>query len=229
MPNFSSTIGDPDATSYISVLEAEEFLNALPVSQGITDWLALTNEQKEQSLNASTLALDVLNWSGATCSCEQRLQWPRRVKVECCISSCDDIPADVKLPTSYMAAFMGGAGGFLAISSTTGGSSGGGSVAGLEPFAEVTIGPIKVKMKEGTTYGDDLTSNIGQIPPFVADLIRRYLSAFGISQGSVSRRSIAMAGPGYIGSPAYSGTMYLKNGMVYPRIGGWATNGRGGC
>lgn len=121
-----------------------------------------------------------------------------------------------------MAAFMGEQGGFIGIASS--GTAGGSSVAGLEPFAEVTVGPIKVKMKEDATYGDELTTNLGQIPPYVADLIRQYLNAFGAREGFMGRRSIARAWGGYIGSPAYSGTMYLRGNKVYPRVGGWASD-----
>jgi hypothetical protein len=123
-----------------------------------------------------------------------------------------------------MAAFMGEQGGFAAIGSTVGTGEGGAGVAGLEPFSEVTVGPIKVKMKEGVTYGDEFTTNIGQIPPFVADLIRPFLNAFGVSQGYMGRRSIARSWGQYIGGPAYSGTMYLRDGKVYPRVGGWASD-----
>lgn len=221
---FDSSVGGAQSNSYVSVAEAESLLQALPVSPGITDWLALTTTEKQQTLVGGTLVLDSLNWIGHVCSEDQRLQWPRLFRYEHRYSKTDTIPTDIHLATAYMAAFMGPNGGFIGVSSA--GSIGGG-VAALEPFDEVELGPIKVKMKEGVTYGDEMTTSIGQIPPFVADLIRRYLDAFGATQGWMTRRSVATAWGGYIGSPSYSGTMYLRGGMVYPRLGGWASNGMG--
>lgn len=219
---FNCIVGSNLANSYVCLGEAERLLLAMPQSPGVKGWLQLTPEQKQQSLVASTLVLDALNWAGCKCDCQQSLQWPRKMMDCMCGSSCDEIPYQIQLATAYMAAFMGEQGGFLAISAS--GSSGGGSVAGLEPFAEVTVGPIKVKMKEGVTYGDTLATNIGQIPPFVADLIRNYLNAFGARQGYMGRKSIARAWGGYIGSSAYTGSMYLRGGKVYPRVGGWASD-----
>ena len=213
---------DP-ALIYVTPDEAKLFLSALPQSPGIVEWLALGGPEQTQSLRAATMVLDSLNWAGEKCVCDQKLQWPRRICGCPCGIRCDEIPYQIRLATAYMAAFMGEQGGFTAIASTAG-VAGGGGVAGLEPFAEVTVGPIKVKMKEGTTYGDELTSNIGQIPPFVADLIRPFLNAFGMTQGYMGRRSIARAWGTYVGSPAYSGSMYLRGGRVYPRVGGWASD-----
>ena len=209
---------------YVSRDEADMLLSALPPSPGITEWLALSDTQKDQTLRSATLVLDSLNWAGCKCACEQDLQWPRRIQGCPCGITCESIPHQIALATAYMAAFMGEQGGFTAIASTAGGGGGGGSVAGLEPFDTVTVGPITVKMKEGVTYGDELTTNIGQIPPFVADLIRPFLNAFGMREGFMGRRSIARSWGTYIGGSAYSGTMYLRGGKVYPRVGGWASD-----
>lgn len=224
---FDCTIGGKQSNSYICTDEAILLLKALPTSPGITDWLSLSGVEQQQSLIASTAVLDALNWAGCICNCEQRLQWPRRQMMCLCGDDCSTIPHEIKLATAYMAAFMGAQGGFIGLESTAGGSTGGGGVGGLEPFSEVTVGPIKVKMKEGITYGDTLATNIGQIPPFVADLIRRYLNAFGMSQGFMGRRSIARSWGTYIGGPAYTGSMYLRGGKVYPRVGGWASDMEG--
>lgn len=221
---FDSTVGGAAANSYVSVAAAESLLQALPVSPGVTEWLAFTDTQKEQTLVAATFTLDALSWVGHICNCEQKLQWPRYYRYDCRFSASSVIPDEILLATAYLAASMGVDGGFTAIQS---GGSSTASTADLEPFDEVEIGPIRVKMKEDVTYGDEMTTAIGLIPPFVADLIRRFLNAFGVSEGYMGRRSIARAWGSYMGSPAYSGTMYLRNGMVYPRMGGWASLGMG--
>lgn len=224
---FECKVGDPQANSYVCLDEAILLLKTLPASPGVTDWLNLSVPDQQRSLIASTAVLDALNWAGCICDCHQRLQWPRRM-FNCCDNDCSTIPYEIRLATAYMAAFMGAQGGFIGIQSTAGGSGGGGGgVGGLEPFSEVTVGPIKVKMKEGITYGDTLATNIGQIPPFVADLIRRYLNAFGMREGFMGRRSIARSWGTYIGGPAYTGSMYLRGGKVYPRVGGWASDMEG--
>lgn len=209
--------------SYVDVEEAITLLSALPQSPGIASWLDMSETEQEQSLYAATKVLDCLNWAGHKCTCEQELQWPRLIRTGCCYTKCEEIPQDIKLATAFLAAYMGAEGGFTSIPSGGGGTT---TAAALEPFDQVTVGPIQVKMRQGMTYGDDFSSNIGSIPAFVADLLRNYLNAFGAGQGTLVRDSIAKACGHYIGSPAYSGTMILRNGKVYPRIGGWASNPR---
>jgi hypothetical protein len=211
----------PVTDAYVTVEEAVILLSALPPSPGITTWLNLSSEQQGQTLFAAVRVLDCLSWLGHKCSCDQPLEWPRRIAVGCCCTTCEEIPQDIKLANAYLAAYMGEEGGFTGIKQNTGGSS---ALSDLEPFSEVNVGPIKVKLKEDITYGDEPPTNVGQIPPFVADLLRNYLTAFGAREGVMGRRSIARAYGGYIGSPAYSGTMFLRNGKVYPRWGGWASN-----
>lgn len=212
-----------DDTLYVNKDEAELMLAGIPPSPGITEWLALTDAQKNQTLRIATLVLDSLNWAGRKCSCEQELQWPRLIKGCPCDINCDQIPQAIRLATAYLAAFMGEQGGFAGITSTANTAIGNTSVNALEPFDTITVGPITLKTKQNVTYGDELTTGIGQIPPFVADLIRPFLNAFGVSQGLVTRRSNARGWGRYIGAPTYTGTMTLRNGMVYPRIGGWVS------
>jgi hypothetical protein len=61
---FVSTLGAPDANSYLSVAKATTLLSELPASTGVSSWLALTNTQKEQSLVAATMAINPLHWKG---------------------------------------------------------------------------------------------------------------------------------------------------------------------
>lgn len=204
--------------AYVTVADAEILLQALPASPGVTDWLALTEDQKTKTLAASTAVLDSLDWAGRKCSCDQVEQWPRLIRSCPCPTNCDSIPHDIELACAYLAAYMGEGGGFLSFKE---GASQPSSTQQLEPFDEVKVGPITVKMKEELTYGDQFATNIGQIPPFVADLIRRYLNPFGMTEGRLNRVSTAQVSRFRIGSSAYSGRFYLRNGRVYPRFGGW--------
>jgi hypothetical protein len=219
-----STLSGAESNSYVSVLEASELLLALPQSPGIAEWLEFPEEDQERTLIGATMTLDALSWAGRKCQCDQRLQWPRLVRgCRCGATKCDVIPTDIMLATSWLAASLGLEGGFMGVPSTAVSEAGVSGVDALDPFSEVTVGPLKVKMKEQTTGANDLGSIVGMIPSFVAELVKEYLNGVNMSQPRLTRRSSALAHDGYIGSPAYSGTMYLKNGKVYPRFGSWTS------
>lgn len=222
---FDSTIGGNAATSYLSVADATAILQSLPQSGGVTDWLALTDQQKEQSLTGATMVLDPLNWKGAVCSCEQRLAWPRQLAgCGCPVSSCGAIPFDIQLACAYLASDVGATGGGYVGSGSS--SSGG---AGLEDYSRVTIGPITVEMKPDA----DISSggNFGRLPSFVADLLKAYLNGTGgLSQACLTRSSTVGLRRGLSPAPAWSGTMqfgWTPNGqrvvMPRPENGNWAT------
>ena len=124
---FDSTIGGNAATSYLSVADAVAILQSLPQSGAVTDWLALTEQQKEQSLTGATMVLDPLSWKGVVCSCEQRLAWPRQLAgCGCPVSSCGAIPFDIQLACAYLASEVGAfGGGFVGSTGGSTGSSGG--------------------------------------------------------------------------------------------------------
>jgi hypothetical protein len=218
---FDATLKSATATSYISVATAQQLLATLPQSPGITEWLALTAPQHEQTLVGATLVLDPMNWKGHKCDCNQRLQWPRQIdQCRCGATKCDSLPFNIELATAYLAATMGSAGsGYVNVKSmaTGGAASSGGS--GLDQFESVTLGPISVTMKKD--YVATSTTALANLPTFVRDLIGEYLAGQGISQGMVGRGSIAMARQGLPVAPAYSGRFYLNNGVVTPRWGGW--------
>jgi len=178
---FDSTIGGNAATSYLSVADAVAILQSLPQSGAVTDWLALTEQQKEQSLTGATMVLDPLSWKGVVCSCEQRLAWPRQLAgCGCPVSSCGAIPFDIQLACAYLASEVGASGGGFV--GSTGGSTG--SSGGLDDYSRVTIGPITVEMKPESETSKAGT-NVGRLPAFVADLLKTYLNgATGMSQAA---------------------------------------------
>ncbi len=105
---FVATLGSSDATSYVTVAEADAiWANTL----NDADWVALTTAQKESSLMASTQALEVLTFLGDRCSPatndaakQQRLQWPRSEGTcKGITSACSAIPLQVQQACSYLA------------------------------------------------------------------------------------------------------------------------------
>jgi len=215
---FDPELAGASSNSYISVETAETLLGGLPESPGIAAWMELAELEKQQTLSASTSVLNSLNWAGRKCSCEQELQWPRLIQGCPCVTNCDSIPTPIQLATAYLAAYLGETGGFLSFE-----AGGQANTSGLDAFSEVQVGPLKVKLKEGYEY-EQLATNLDQIPPYVADLIRPFINGVGVYQSLLNRRSVALGTGHYIGSPRYTGTMSLRTGVVYPRIGGWYSN-----
>lgn len=217
---FDATLGGSASNSYVSLEEAEQLLSALPSSPGIDDWLSFTDDEKGKSLIGATSVLDCLNWLGIKCSQEQRLNWPRQIYRCFYPVKCDMIPHQMTLATSYLAASMGVDGGFIAIE-----SSDSTNLSSLDLFEEAKVGPIEVKIRNKET-SEPLT-NRNNIPPYVSDLIRPFLAAVGISQPGLYNQSAARAFVNGIAGRNYTGTMYLRDGVVYPRMGGWSS-GMGG-
>jgi len=172
------------------VARAEELLGLIPQSAGITAWLALSATEREQSLTGATMTLDVLRWAGDKCSSSQRLSWPRETwRSETDYTTCSAIPYDLELATAYLAASVGATGsGLVEV------PAGGGSNQGLSGFEGVTLGPIKVEVRD---EGDDSRYGFDILPGFVQGLIEKYLGGVGVSSARMVRRSVARHMGGY--------------------------------
>jgi len=105
---FDATLGGSEATSYIDVATADAiWANTLNDAA----WVALSTEQKQLALMASTQALDVLNYPGFRCdpstddaNLPQRLQWPRsEAFCKGIFSTCGSIPLPVQQACAYLA------------------------------------------------------------------------------------------------------------------------------
>lgn len=224
---FDSTLGGATSNSYVSVLQATEALEALPPSAGIAAWLHYPETEKEQTLVASTMVLDPLSWLGCKCSEEQQLNWPRKIKGDNAAwgsrvyaVNCEEIPHKLMVAVSYLAAYLGPEGGFSGIPAPVGAAEAA-ALESVKDYEEIKVGPITVRPKPDPEWSQYPDTNLERIPPFVTDLIKPYLEAFGLGEGRAYRNSIARAGGHYIGSPAYSGRFYLRNGKVSPRFGSW--------
>ena len=105
---FDSTLGGSESTSYDSVETADAvFANSLNNAA----WTALTTEQKQVALMASTTALEALTYLGDRCSPSkddadkpQALQWPRSGGVcKGITSSCSSIPLPIEQACAFLA------------------------------------------------------------------------------------------------------------------------------
>ena len=105
---FDATLGSWRATSYITV-DAADAIWANTLNDAA--WAALTQTEKEQSLMASTNALEALKFSGERCSPAkddsskpQALQWPRSGFIcKGVTATCAAIPKQVEQACAYLA------------------------------------------------------------------------------------------------------------------------------
>ena len=215
---FVSTLGASDANSYLSVARATSLLGDLPASTGVTAWLALTTEEKEQTLVAATMAVNSLHWKGRPVSSTQSLAWPRVVSADYYNVSTEELPIDFQIGVAYMAAFLGETGGYTGILNLDGGAT----ERGNHEYEEVELGRSDLRVKFNR---DNMAqSGMGYIPPFCMDIFARYMIRGDFYQPRVRRESTARINP-YMPSNAFRpSNVRVVNGMVYPASGGWASN-----
>lgn len=216
---FVSTLGASNANSFISVARATSILEDLPASSGITTWLALAEEQQEQTLVAATMSINPLKWKGFAATAEQSLAWPRQIKIDGRMLSAEDLPLDFEVAVAYMAAFLSTSGGYTGIAAD---SDGGVTLRENDQYSEVELGSgaLRVKFKEDNS----LQSGFEYIPPFAMDILSKYIIDSSFNQPYVSRDSTARVNP-YYGAAASTGSrIRISGGQVFPAYGGWASN-----
>ena len=215
---FVSTLGADNANSFLSVARATTLLGELPVSAGITAWLALNSTQKEQTLVAATMAINPLKWKGTVAAQDQSLAWPRRMKVDGRVLPYDELPIDFEIAVAYMAAFLGGGGGYTAVAANDGGAS----LRSTNQYDEVELGngALRVKFKQG----DTAQTGMDYIPPFSMDILSRYAQDASFNQPYVTRDSVARLDPYYGNSAFRPSRIRFSGGQIFPAYGGWASN-----
>lgn len=215
---FVSTLGASDANSYISVAKATSLLGDLPVSQGVTDWLALLPQDKERSLIAATMAINPLQWKGRPESQDQSLAWPRIIAADYFTVPAGELPIDFQIGVAYMAAFLGGSGGYTGIQDLDGGVT----RKGNSEYEEVELGRGDLRVK----FNTDQQSQTGMlfIPPFCMDIFARYMIRGDFYQPRVRRESTARINPYMPNSAFRPSNIRFVGGRVYPATGGWASN-----
>lgn len=215
---FVSTLGAANANSFISVARATTLLGELPVSAGITAWLALNNTQKEQTLVAATMTINPFKWKGYVADAAQSLSWPRLIKIDGRQLATDELPIDFEIAVAYMAAFLGSGGGYTAVAANDGGAT----LRSTNQYDEVELGDgaLRVKFKQG----DMPQTGVDYIPPFAMDILYRYMIDSSFHQPYVSRTSTARIDP-YYGAGAFRpNRIRFAGGQVFPATGGWASN-----
>jgi hypothetical protein len=215
---FVSTLGAPDANSFLSVAKATEILGDLPASSGIAEWLALSDENKERSLIAATMAVNPLHWKGRPATREQSLAWPRAVSPDYYNIAQDQLPVDFEIGVAYMAAFLGETGGYTGIANLDGGAT----MKENNQYEEVELGRSDLRVK----FNRDNMSQSGMlyIPPFSMDIFARYMIRGDFYQPKVVRESTARINP-YLPNAAFRPSrVRIVGGSVYPTAGGWASN-----
>jgi len=73
-PTVIATPGATDATSYITVAEADAYLDGRPNTAA---WLAAPVPDRARAVIAATRLLDPLPWQGSRATASQSLSWPR--------------------------------------------------------------------------------------------------------------------------------------------------------
>lgn len=215
---FVSTLGANNQNSFISVSRANSLLAELPDSPGVISWLALTDAQKEKTLVAATMTINPLRWKGFVATPTQSLAWPRRIKVDGRRLPIDELPLDLEYAVAYMAAFLTTSGGYTGIQT---GNDGGLQLQQNNQYEEVELGSgaLRVKFKDE----DQGQSGFEYIPPFVMDILSKYIIDSSFNQSYVSRTSSARITPFYSGA-AYGRRIRVAGGAVFPVYGGWYSN-----
>lgn len=212
---FVSTLGAPNANSYLSVAEATALLQDLSPSFGVQQWLALNDTQKQQTLITAAMAINPLQWKGRPASPEQSLAWPRLMIADYYYSEVDELPLDFKVGVAYMAAFLGINGGYTGIKDADGGSK----RQKNSEYEEVELGSGDLRVRFDKSYNAQTGALF--IPPYSMDIFTKYMIRGEFYQPKVRRESTARIGyRGFVTRQKPSGVRMI-NGQLYPYGGSW--------
>lgn len=127
-----STVSGPDADSYVTLIEADAYIDA---RLNVTGW-PTTDALKEKALKMATIRLDEEHFAGSKATLAQRLRWPRFGTSDRDGHTIDGdvIPRLLKEAQIELALALAGSD-LLADS-------------GLEGFEQVKIGPIDIKIRQ---------------------------------------------------------------------------------
>jgi hypothetical protein len=216
---FVSTLGASNANSFVSAARATSLLSDLPQSPGITSWLALTDQQKEQTLVGATMAINPLKWKGALVDPYQSLSWPRYMKIDGRVLPNDELPLDFEIAVSYMAAFLTTNGGYSGIGAD---NDGGVLLRENDQYDEVNLGSGSLQVKYRDR--DSMQSGFEFIPPFAMDILSKYIIDSSFHQSHLTKGSSARIDKYYAAGAFRGRRVAFGGGMVYPVSGGWYSN-----
>lgn len=213
---FVSTLGAPDANSFLSLAEATSLLESITQSTGVQDWTLLSNTVKEQTLVTASMAVNPLKWKGRPATSEQSLAWPRILTADYYYTSHDELPLDFKMGVAYMAAFLGESGGYTGIADSDGGAK---RLRNSE-YEEVELGSGDLRVK--FDKGNNLQTGALFIPPYSMDMFVKYMISSDFSQPRVRRESTARIGYRGFTAGQKPSSVRLVNGQLWPYGGTWS-------
>ena len=72
-----ATVGSATANSYVTLTEAQAFIDGLTESDDVTAWGSSTDDQKNRALFTAAQRIDREKFLGARVADTQALEWPR--------------------------------------------------------------------------------------------------------------------------------------------------------
>lgn len=171
----NATAGDASANSYITLAEADAFVEAMVLSTDANKWDSGNTDSRNRALTAAAQRLDRERFLGARATDTQALQWPRTGvrKPDTYVNTyatgfpfriSDDYFTDTEVPDQVKRAQIE-----LAVYLHS--NKDGISLGGLEDFKSVSVGSISVTPDKTGAVGAD------RIPP----MVERYLTGLRIS------------------------------------------------
>ena len=170
-----ATAGGADANSYMTLSEADTFVEAMVSSSDVSKWTTGNDDSRNRALTAAAQRLDRERFLGARATDTQALQWPRTGvrKPDTYVNNyatgfpfriSDDYFTDTEIPDQVKRAQIEMA---VYLKNNVDGIS----LGGLEDFKNVKIGSLDVTPDKTGAIGAD------RVPP----MFERYLTGLRIS------------------------------------------------
>jgi hypothetical protein len=173
--SIDATAGGASANSYITLTEANTFVEAMISSTDVSKWTTGTDDTRNRALAAAAQRLDRERFLGARATDTQSMQWPRTGvrKPDTYLNTyatgfpfriSEDYFTDTEIPDQIKRAQIELA---VYLHNNTDGIS----LGGLEDFKSVQVGSISVTPDKSGAIGAD------RVPP----MFERYLTSLRIS------------------------------------------------
>jgi len=173
--SIDATAGGADANSYMTLSEADTFVEAMVSSSDVSKWTTGNDDSRNRALTAAAQRLDRERFLGARATDTQALQWPRTGvrKPDTYVNTyatgfpfriSDDYFTDTEIPDQVKRAQIEMA---VYLKNNVDGIS----LGGLEDFKNVKIGSLDVTPDKTGAIGAD------RVPP----MFERYLTGLRIS------------------------------------------------
>ena len=170
-----ATVGSASANSYVTLDQAQAFIDGLTESDDVVAWGTSTTDQKNRALFTSTQRIDRENFQGSRVNKTQALQWPRsgvRVpdqhnhlySISFPYRIIDDYYTDTEIPERVKHAQI-----HLAVYLNN--NKDGLGLSGLEDYKRVKLGNLEAEPNFHGSVGAD------RVPP----LFERYFTGLRIS------------------------------------------------